>query len=224
MTDHTRTHIAMLLDRSGSMQSIKSATEAGFDAFVSEQKASEGTATLTLAQFDYAYEEVYADLDINEAPPLTLVPRGRTALLDSIAQLVNDTGARLAALPEERRPGTVIVGIMTDGYENASREYDHAAIKAMITHQEEVYQWTFLYLGANQDAIEVGGQLGVKAERSMTYSSEGTADALGATSAMVRGLRSNVAAGASPAVARDAAGYSSAQRKKAARSDGDSRS
>lgn len=219
MTDPTRTHLAMLLDRSGSMSQIRSATEEGFNGFVAEQLEAEGTATMTLAQFDHDYQEVYVDRPLQQVPRLDLQPRGRTALLDSIARLVHDTGTRLAALPEEQRPGTVIVGIMTDGLENASVEHDHAAIKAMITHQEETYQWTFLYLGANQDAIEVGAQLGVAAERSMTYSDVGTADALGATSQMVRGMRSKIASGATPATARQEAGYSEAQRQRASRTD-----
>lgn len=217
MTDPTRTHLAMLLDRSGSMRQIRGATEEGFNTFVAEQLEAEGAATMTLAQFDHEYQEVYVDRPLQEVPRLSLEPRGRTALLDSIARLVTDTGARLAALPEDQRPGTVIVGIMTDGLENSSAEYDHAAIKEMITHQEQAYQWTFLYLGANQDAIEVGAQLGVAAERSMTYSDVGTADALGATSKMVRGMRSKIASGAAPAAARDAAGYSEGQRERASR-------
>lgn len=219
MTDPTRTHLAMLLDRSGSMQQIRSATEEGFNTFVAEQLEEEGSATMTLAQFDHEFQEVFVDRPLAEVPRLDLQPRGRTALLDSIARLVNDTGARLATLPESERPGTVIVGIMTDGLENASREYDHAAIKELITHQEEKYAWTFLYLGANQDAIEVGAQLGVAAERSMTYSDVGTADALAATSQMVRGMRSKVADGMAPAAARAASGYSDEQRKRAGRSD-----
>jgi len=132
MTDPTYTHLAFLLDRSGSMQSIRSDIEGGFDAFIAEQRGAAGRCTVTLAQFDTDYEVTYLDLPIDQVPPLDLRPRGRTALLDSIARLVNDTGAHLAALPEHERPGTVIVGIMTDGHENASREWTHPAVKALI--------------------------------------------------------------------------------------------
>ncbi len=92
-----------------------------------------------------------------------------TALLDAIGRLITDAGASLAALPEDERPGTVIVGIMTDGLENASKEWTHPAIKALIEQQTKTYSWEFLYLGADQDAIEVGTALGVPAARSMTY-------------------------------------------------------
>ena len=112
MTDPTYTDITMVLDRSGSMQSIKTDTIGGFDAFISEQRQVPGRCTVSLVQFDNEYEEVYTGRPIAEVPTLTLVPRGSTAMLDAIGRAVNATGARLAAMPEDRRPGTVIVGIM----------------------------------------------------------------------------------------------------------------
>ncbi|SIQ12047.1 hypothetical protein SAMN05518682_1361 [Cellulosimicrobium aquatile] len=203
MPDQTLTHLAMLLDRSGSMQTIKQATEQGFDLFLREQREAPGSCTVTLAQFDNEYEEVYTDLDVREAPPLDLRPRGMTALLDSIGRLVQTTALRIAQLPEDQRPGAVIVGIMTDGLENASKEYTHAAIKALVTEREETFGWTFLYMGANQDAIEVGASLGVKRERSLTYDTANVDQAYAATSRSMAGMRTAMAAGAPPAAARD---------------------
>ncbi|WP_186325234.1 VWA domain-containing protein [Cellulosimicrobium sp. TH-20] len=203
MPDQTLTHLAMLLDRSGSMQTIKQATEQGFDLFLTEQREAPGRCTVTLAQFDNEYEEVYTDLDVREVPPLDLRPRGMTALLDSIGRLVQTTALRIAQLPEEQRPGAVIVGIMTDGLENASKEYTHAAIKALVTEREEQFGWTFLYMGANQDAIEVGASLGVKRERSLTYDTANVDQAYAATSRSMAGMRTAMAAGTPPAAARD---------------------
>ena len=157
MTDQTLTHIEFLLDRSGSMASIKSDIEGGFNSFVADQAQQPGTCTVSLAQFDNVYEVVYTGTDVHRVPPLTLAPRGSTAMLDAIGRSVTELGARIAALPEEQRPGTVIVAIMTDGLENASKEWTYPAIKAVITEQESTYNWQFLYLGADQDAIEVGG-------------------------------------------------------------------
>lgn len=122
MTDPNLTHLYFLLDRSGSMQSIKDDTEGGFDAFIAEQRSQPGDCRVTLAQFDDRYEEVYQDVPVADVPPLSLSPRGSTALLDSIGRLLGEAGGRLAALPEHERPGVVIVGIMTDGHENSSRE------------------------------------------------------------------------------------------------------
>lgn len=215
MTDPNRTHLAFLLDRSGSMQSIKTDTEGGFDAFIAEQRTQPGVCTVTLAQFDTEYEVNYQDLPIADVPPLNLEPRGMTALLDSIARLITDTGKRLAALPEDERPGTVIVGIMTDGHENASTEWTHAAIKSLIEQQENTYDWTFSYLGANQDAIEVGASIGISRDRSLTYDAANAADAMGAYTESVSKMRQARAAGVPMAAAREAAAYSDEQRSKA---------
>ncbi|MEO7754531.1 MAG: vWA domain-containing protein [Terracoccus sp.] len=202
MTDANLTHVYFLLDRSGSMESIRDDTEGGFNAFIDEQRAQPGQCRVTLAQFDDAYEEVYRDVPVADVPRLSLRPRGMTALLDSIGRLVSEAGARLAALPEEQRPGVVVVGIMTDGHENASRELTHAAVKSMIERQSTTYGWQFLYMGADQDAIEVGASIGVSAAHSMTYS-RGRVDAMmGATSRNLARTRAAVAAGAS---SRDAA-------------------
>jgi hypothetical protein len=216
MTDPNLTHLYFLLDRSGSMQSIKDDTEGGFDAFIAEQRSQPGECRVTLAQFDDTYEQVYADLPVAEVPPLTLIPRGTTALLDSIGRLIGDAGARLAALPEERRPGVVIVGIMTDGHENASRELTHPQVKAIIERQTRDYAWQFLYLGADQDAIEVGASIGVAAANSMTYGRGRVAQAMAATSRNIGRTRSAVAAGATPAEAALQMAFDDEQRAAAA--------
>ena len=196
MTDPTLTHLYLLLDRSGSMESIKGDTEGGFDAFIAEQRSQAGRCLVTLAQFDDSYEEVYADRPVADVPPLRLQPRGTTALLDSIGRLIGDAGSQLAALAEEARPGVVIVGIMTDGHENASRELTHPQVKAVIERQSRDYGWQFLYLGADQDAIEVGASIGVSAANSMTYSRGRVADAMAATSRNIGRTRAAVASGA----------------------------
>jgi hypothetical protein len=216
MTNPTYTDITMVLDRSGSMQSIKDDTIGGFDAFTSEQRRLPGRCTVSLVQFDNVYEEVYTGRDLADVPSLTLVPRGSTAMLDAIGRAVNATGARLAAMPEDARPGTVIVGIMTDGLENASREFTYPMVKALIEQQEQVYGWTFMYMGANQDAIEVGASLGVARDRSLTYAGPKVAAAMGAYSASVGTIREAVAAGAPVEQARRRAAYSDEQRRKAA--------
>jgi len=183
------THLYFLLDRSGSMQSIKSDIEGGFAAFVEEQRAGVGDCRATLAQFDDVYELVYADRPIADVPPLDLQPRNMTALHDAMGRLVTDAGQTLAALPEDQRPGTVIVAIMTDGLENASREWTGVAIKALVEQQSRQYGWQFLYMGADQDAVEVGQGLGIAADHAMTWSRGSAKAAMGATSAMVADLR-----------------------------------
>lgn len=173
MTDPQRTLIAFLLDRSGSMQQIKSDTEGGFNAFVEEQRKEPGKAKVTLAQFDTEYEVVYAGKPIDQVPPLQLQPRGRTALYDGLGRLITDVGAELAALTEAERPGHVIVVVMTDGLENASVEWTHEAVRAAIKRQEIEYSWHFVFLGANMDAVSVGRGMGFDANLTMTYAASG---------------------------------------------------
>jgi hypothetical protein len=213
MTNADLTSIYFLLDRSGSMNSIVEDTVGGFDAFIAEQRKTAGECMVTLAQFDDAYEEVYVDRPIADVPSLVLAPRGTTALLDSIGRLVVDAGKRLAALPEDQRPGTVIVGIMTDGLENASREWSHAQVKELIERQTNVYQWQFLYLGADQDAIEVGARIGVAAAHSVTYGRGKVKEALAATAANVSRYRQAKAAGMPAPAAAQLAGFSEEQRQ-----------
>jgi hypothetical protein len=212
MTNPSLTHLYFLLDRSGSMQTIVDDTVGGFDAFIAEQRKAPGECRVTLAQFDDAYEEVYADRPIADVPPLELQPRGTTALLDSIARLVIEAGKRLAALPEDQRPGTVIVGIMTDGMENASREWSHPQVKQLIEKQTDQYQWQFLYLGADQDAIEVGMSIGVGAAHSVTYGRGKVKQALAATAANVTRYREARAAGMPAPAAAAMAEFTDAQR------------
>ncbi|HEX5969024.1 MAG TPA: vWA domain-containing protein [Intrasporangium sp.] len=215
MTNPNLTHIAFLLDRSGSMHSIKDDTEGGFNAFIAEQRQQGGECRVTLAQFDNEYEEVYRDLPLAEVPALRLVPRGSTALLDSIGRLVTSTGERLAAVPEDERPGIVIVGIMTDGHENASREWTHPAVKALIEQQTKTYGWQFLYLGADQDAIEVGSSIGVAAANSMTYSRGKVAAVMAATSRNIGRTRAAMAAGATAEQAAKLIAFDDEQRAEA---------
>ncbi|HQH07431.1 MAG TPA: vWA domain-containing protein, partial [Phycicoccus sp.] len=189
MTNPDLTHLYFLLDRSGSMQSIKSDTEGGFAAYIEEQRLGSGECRVTLAQFDDEFETVYADLPVADVPPLRLRPRNSTALLDSLARLITEAGARLAALPERERPGTVVVAVMTDGMENASREWTHAAVKALIEQQTRDYGWEFTYMGADQDAIEVGMSVGISADSSITYARNRAGDAMALQSRKVRQYR-----------------------------------
>ncbi len=189
------TDITIILDRSGSMHSIRTDTIGGFNRFLSDQQAAPGEASITLNQFDHEFQRVLTAAPIQSALPLThatFVPRGNTALLDAIGRSITETGKRLSAINEGQRPGKVAVVIITDGMENASREYTRERINQMISHQRDAYQWEFVFLAANQDAIAVGQSLGVKAANSMTYAanSAGTCAAFAATSDNLRAMRS----------------------------------
>lgn len=170
MTNPDYTAIMLLVDRSGSMALIKGATEVGIAEFLVAQAAADDRRTVRIAQFDHVYELVHESLPASEVPRYVLAPRGSTALLDAMGRSIMEFGGELAAMPEDQRPGTVICAVMTDGLENSSTDYTWERIKELIEHQEQVYDWQVLYLGANQDAIAVGAALGVSADRAMTYS------------------------------------------------------
>ena len=169
MTDPSKTLIAALLDRSGSMDTSVAATEDGWRELVSEQRANPGQCQVTLAQFDHEYEVLYPPTDLAAVPEFHLVPRGRTALLDAAGRLITEVGEHLSALPEEQRPGQVICLIMTDGMENASHTWTWEGLKALITQQREVYGWEFIFLGADIDAIQVASRMGGDSRYAMNF-------------------------------------------------------
>ena len=160
--------LVVIIDRSGSMSGKESDVEGGFRSFIQEQKALPGDASLTLAQFDDDYEIIFTQKPLSEhIPDYNLVPRGMTALLDAVGKTIASVGERLSQTPENDRPDKVLVIIMTDGMENASSEYRYDRIKQMIEHQKSVYQWEFIFMGADMDAISVANDIGISARNTV---------------------------------------------------------
>lgn len=160
------THIAVILDRSGSMQALIKDVIGGFNTFVKEQKALPGEATFTLVQFDDKYEVVHDFVDIQKVPTLTeetYNARNMTALLDAVGVTIKTVGEKLAAMPEDQRPSKVLVSIYTDGQENSSKEYNWPQIAKMIKTQRETYGWEFTFTGVGSEAFAeaTAGQLGI---------------------------------------------------------------
>jgi uncharacterized protein YegL len=185
------TYITIVLDRSGSMESIAKQTITGFNTFLKAQQKIEGNAQITLVQFDHEYQPVYEAIDIQRAPFLnrdTYIPRGMTALLDAIGETIKTTRNRIGSLPENERPDKVIFVVITDGHENNSRLYSRRDVFKKIIKMEKKHNWDFVFLGANQDAIAEAGHLGVKAHKAMTFA----ADESG-TNAMFVDLSRNIA-------------------------------
>lgn len=204
------TELAFILDRSGSMASLADAAIEGFNHFLREQQDASGQARLTLVLFDDEYLVPAQALPVEEIIPLdheTYIPRNSTALLDAIGRTIDELGVRLAALPEPDRPGTVIVAILTDGFENASTRYTWRDISARIRHQRDVYKWEFLFLGANQDAIATAAQLHIGAANAATYQADGIGmrSTAGAIARKTKSLRARTAGKMTAAEARDAA-------------------
>jgi hypothetical protein len=194
MTDPNKTLVAALLDRSGSMETSKTATEDGWRELINEQRQQPGECQVILAQFDTVYEVVYPPTDIADVPDFSVQPRGMTALLDAAGRFITEIGEQLSALPEAERPGHVICLIMTDGMENSSHEWTWDTVQQLTKQQQDEWGWTFIFLGANIDAIEVGGRMGIDAKTSLTYDDSEYASTVG-TMRIAREMVSGVRAG-----------------------------
>ena len=163
------TDVTLLLDRSGSMSTCREEAEAGVNFFIEEQKKQPGECVFSLIQFDTIYECVHHGVPIQNVTKYELVPRGMTALLDSIGRAINETGERLAARDEASRPGLVIFASVTDGAENSSHEFTNAQVKELIEQQQKDYSWQFTFLGANQDAFDEARKIGIPAAAVANY-------------------------------------------------------
>ena len=166
------TEIICIIDRSGSMESIRSDAIGGFNRFLADQQEPEDPARLTMVLFDDQYEVVHNGIDIRTVPLLTnntFVPRGMTALLDAVGKTLNTVSARLAEIPADDRPEKIIVAILTDGHENASREFTLPVIREMISHYTTDLKWDFIYLAATQDAFGEAGKMGISADNTVQF-------------------------------------------------------
>jgi Mg-chelatase subunit ChlD len=166
------TELAFILDRSGSMESIRQAAIDGFNTFLRDQQAAPGQNRLSLVFFDTQLETRLDSIPVAEAVALdveTYVPRGSTALLDAIGDTVDRLGARFAALPPADRPEHVTVAILTDGEENSSTRYTWQDVAQRIKHQTEKYSWEFLFLGAGEDAIATAAKMHIHAANASRF-------------------------------------------------------
>lgn len=158
------THLFAILDRSGSMSGLEHDTIEGYNGFIKNLKGEDARVTLTI--FDTHFETPYADKPVSKVPALTnkvYFPRGGTALIDAVCGTINDHKK------DVKRGDKALVLIITDGYENSSREYTSAQMKALISSLEKRKNWTFTYLGANQDAWGVAQKWGFNMGNVSTY-------------------------------------------------------
>jgi hypothetical protein len=131
---------------------------------------------VTFIQFDHSwiddpsgYQVQFVSKPLHLVEKIKFVPRGMTALNDSVVRAIDETGQRFAQMKEEDRPSFVYFMIITDGLENNSKKFKANDVKNRIEHQTKNYGWEFRYLGANQDAITTGEKIGVDNSRSATY-------------------------------------------------------
>ena len=163
-----RTEFVVLLDRSGSMNTGRDDHQGGLRSFIRDQRRLVGDTRLTLVMFD---DHDPCEIVLDDAPlhtveeeKIELIPRGCTPLLDAVGRTISHVEERQRRF----KPDMTIMMIITDGMENASKEWKKQTIKELIT-QKETEGWKVLYLGANVDEFAEGGGMGVSPSTSMGY-------------------------------------------------------
>jgi uncharacterized protein YegL len=173
-----KTHTVVVLDSSGSMESIKDDTIGGFNSFLDDQRDEPGEATLTVYEFASTVDCLFQGRPIEEAPRLDAErysPGGRTALYDAIATASVTAKDRIREHPASEKPDHVVVVVLTDGKENAS-ETSHERVRELIEQRQAEHDWEYLFIGANQEAALTAASMGMDEDRSlnMDHSGEGT--------------------------------------------------
>lgn len=169
---HDYTHLIIILDASGSMSRIQDDVKGSFNDFLKKQREELGKTVFDLFQFNDEVKRLVVSADLAQFHE-DLMSRynctGCTALNDAVCTAIDTVGREFANMPEEERPEHVLCVIITDGEENASREFTTEDIKNRIKHQQEVYNWDFCFLAANQDAFETGESFGLDEDDCMDF-------------------------------------------------------
>jgi hypothetical protein len=166
------TELVFILDRSGSMSGLESDTIGGFNGMLSKQKQMDGECRITTILFDDEIELLHDRHDLEGVSLLTekeYYTRGTTALIDAIGFGINKLINVQKKTDRKLQAKNVLFVIITDGMENASREYTVKKVKSMINHQQKKYDWEFIFLGANIDAVETAGWIGIDPSRAQNY-------------------------------------------------------
>lgn len=166
------TELVFILDRSGSMSGLEKDTIGGFNSMLRKQQQSEGQVLVSTVLFDNESTVLYDRVPLTEIREMTekdYFVGGCTALLDAVGGAIHHIGNVHKYARKEDVPEHTLFVITTDGMENASHRYTADKVRSMITRQKEKYGWEFLYLGANMDAIEAAGNIGIGADRAVRY-------------------------------------------------------
>lgn len=155
-------HVCFIIDKSGSMYCSTKDVTSGFDKVIKEQKENnEGTCAISLFQFGSEVEKVYIGKDINEIEGIDYCAHGATSLYDGVGYAIDSIGKWIDAMDEDMKPEKNLIVIMTDGEENNSSDYTASQVKEMIKHQEEKYNWSFVYMGSDISKAKDASDLGI---------------------------------------------------------------
>ena len=160
------TEVVFILDKSGSMDNVSADTIGGFNSMIKRQKEEGVNAFVTTVLFDDKINIIHDRIKIEDVPALTIkeyYARGCTALLDAVGSTITHISNIHKYARQTDIPNKTLFVITTDGYENASNKYTLTKVKSMIEEQQN-NGWEFLFLGANIDAIETAGKMGISCE------------------------------------------------------------
>ena len=175
---HDYTHLIIVLDASGSMSSIQDDIKGSFNEFLKKQREEPGKTVFDLFQFNDEVKRPVKSADLAQFRDDLMAKydcSGCTALNDAVCIAIDTVGREFADMEEAERPEHVLCVIITDGMENASREYTSKDVKDRIEHQKTAYKWDFQFLAANQDAFATGESIGLDRDSCMDF----VADAAG---------------------------------------------
>lgn len=173
---NSKTYYQIILDQSGSMGSCLDATISGFNEQLQliqsmKEKYPEQTFLISLTTFNNEVTNVIQLADPAKAKLLsanTYRPSGMTALHDAIGLSIMNLKATVQQ-EVDRDEASVVVVVLTDGYENASTIFDGRKIKALIKELDQHKNWTFSYLGATPDAVKIAQELNFCSSNSASY-------------------------------------------------------
>lgn len=175
----SRTELVFVLDRSGSMWNLAKDTVRGFNHMLKEQSLLEDECFVTTVLFSHEIENLHDGTPLGKVQPMYLEdyqPHGSTALYDALGLTIARMVRRQKSARKEDRADKVMFVIITDGQENASELYTRREVKKMIEFESQVYDWEFIFLGANIDAKESARVLGISPAHAANYmpDSQGT--------------------------------------------------
>ncbi len=169
------TEMVFIIDKSGSMSGLESDTIGGFNSNIDKQLETGENVLVTTVLFDTNFSTLHDRVNISKVEKMTkkdYCPGGNTALCDAVGNTINRIKYAQQYLREDERPNKTMFVIITDGYENSSREFSSSKVKELITEQKQKHDWEFLFLGANMDAVETANTYGIDADKAVTYMSD----------------------------------------------------
>ena len=172
MKNNNTTELVMILDKSGSMHGLEKDTIGGYNSMLDKQKKEDGEVLVSTVLFDDRSRVVHDRVPLRRIEPLDgrqYCPGGCTALLDALGGAIDHIASLHRHAGEYAKPDKTIFVIITDGLENASTRYGYHEVRRMIERQKEAYRWEFFFLGANMDAVQTAGMIGIREDRAADY-------------------------------------------------------